>query len=632
MKKANEVNPVDTGRMNGLWLDRLYLTAGVCFAYVFSEWVFIVTRPSFLDQAGWIGKGAVLLQSYLILGGISLTVALIPYLLTIRLNARLQAAGLKASGAVPALILAGLGLLLIDNFTYTVFKFGVVTSRGMFRGVYGLLFLALAAAAYRWVSRRAVRVGGERLKLAAVALTGLGAVAMAFGLQRSAAAGALEVGRIEKRPNILLIGSDGVNASRMSAYGYERETTPNIAAFAAEGLRVENHFTNASNTSGSIISILTGRYPTQTRVLYPPDILHGADAYRHLPGMLKRWGYYNVELAAPHFADAYTLGLLRGFDEVNGRKARNNPYIRLVDLGFSNNLAYFLATLYERLKPRLLHIFYIMKMTNPYDLVTQNANHIPDQTKTAEVLRLLEKHIGRPVFIHAHLMGTHGPTFKPAVKKFSANKEQAGRWDPDYYDDAIYNFDLLFGKLIEELKARDLLEDTLIILYSDHGMGFSSVQRIPLVVRFPGGEHRGRMVGVGQNLDIAPTILEYLGAGQPAWMMGESLLRRGGERIPVISTGASNTENVSGKGWVQNELHNNPPFYQFDYIQVVDCGRWRRLDLETDEWTSGEVQGYLGSCSEAERLPFEQIQELITARLGEDGFSLPTGFASAGLP
>ena len=96
-----------------------------------------------------------------------------------------------------------------------------------------------------------------------------------------------EVQPADNLPNIILLGSDGLNADNMSVYGYDKDTTPRLRELAQTSLVAENAFTNAGNTAGSVVSILSGKLPTQTRVLYPPDILTDLAAFQHLPGILK---------------------------------------------------------------------------------------------------------------------------------------------------------------------------------------------------------------------------------------------------------------------------------------------------------------------------------------------------------
>jgi glucan phosphoethanolaminetransferase (alkaline phosphatase superfamily) len=605
------------------WSDLFLATILVCATYTFMEWLFIVTKPSSLNEAGFGTKFSVLIQSFLFFSAICLAPLLALFVLG-NIFKRINGLVIKIGMIVPALVMAGLALLLIDNFTYTVFKFGISSTIGITRGIYGLLFLVLLFFSYRYLYQHLpFKNYYPKLNTAIYCLVILGVLISILSLNRNRIAYTAEINGTDKRPNILLIGSDGVNANNMSVYGYERDTTPNIKRFAEGALVVRNNFSNSSNTSGSLTSILTSKYPTETRLLYPPDILKGVDAYQHLPGILKQLGYYSVELGAPHFADAYTLGMLKGFDEVNGRYAADNIYFNLIDVGFTNDLAYFLSTVYDRIISRVLHIFYIAEMNNPYDLVTKSSNLISDQEKIAYIVDLFGEHKDQPIFVHAHLMGTHGPNFNPTVKKFSDGTVQDKSWDIDYYDDSIYTFDILFGKLIDKLKKKNLLDNTVIILYSDHGIGFNSNKRLPLIFKFPGVNFGGEDVNIGQNLDIAPTVLDYLGITIPDWMTGNSLLRNNDELIPIISTGAANTVNIDGEGWVQNELFNQPPFFQFDYINLIYCQQWFRLNLESYEWSSGEIENYDDPCPENKLLTPEQIFTIMSDRLRQDGFEIP---------
>ena len=88
----------------------------------------------------------------------------------------------------------------------------------------------------------------------------------------------------------------------------------------------------------------------------------------------------------------------------------------------------------------------------------------------------------------------------------------------DYYDDAILSFDQYAGEVIDSLKASGEYDNTILIINSDHAMQYRMEERIPLIIHFPGDDHAGRISQNVQNLDIAPTILDYLGMAEPAWM------------------------------------------------------------------------------------------------------------------
>src|SRR5262249_35482007 len=128
------------------------------------------------------------------------------------------------------------------------------------------------------------------------------------------------------------------------------------------------------------------------------------------------------------------------------------------------------------------------------------------------------EHSTRPVFALVHLMGTHGP-YNPRHRRFSRNPA-----DPNgQYDDAIIDYDRHVERVVRSLDRRGRLADTIVVLMSDHG-SVRRTTRIPFVVMFPDGEHRGRIAENVQLVDLAPTLLDHLGLPVPGWMEGKSLL------------------------------------------------------------------------------------------------------------
>ena len=267
--------------------------------YVLNEWVFYVTKPSFLNNLGAGQQFQVLVIVSLFTGSLFL-LSLLPLAALSRLPALQDQRSrlVMLGGLVTAGILAGLVLMIVDNATYTLFRFGIVSTDGWSRAFYGLGFLLVAAFLYRdvlkvmaFLSRRVRLPGHAPLWIASLLAGALILVSpLVSGRARPAPQPAASPEESAIRPHILLITSDGVNAANTSVYGYERETTPTLEELAASSLLAENAFPNAGNSTGSVISMYTGKYPAETRVIYPPDILRGDDAYEHLPGLLRDQG------------------------------------------------------------------------------------------------------------------------------------------------------------------------------------------------------------------------------------------------------------------------------------------------------------------------------------------------------
>jgi hypothetical protein len=324
--------------------------------------------------------------------------------------------------------------------------------------------------------------------------------------------------------------------------------------------------------------------------------------------------------------DAFSLNVQYGFDVVNGRTqgyGKVSTFVRT--LGY-DNAAYFLDKLAERASDRIRHIFFIQDMQNPYSIVTQPVKGISDEEKITQMLDVIEQSQG-PVFIHVHLMGTHGDRFAPPIQVYSKGEQQDQGWMVDFYDDAILSFDHYVGEVIDMLKADGEYDNTVLIIYSDHGMGYQVNARIPLIIHFPADSYAGRISQNVQNIDIAPTILDYMGLPEPAWMSGRSILNGNLDSHRLIFGAGTIKVAVNEKGAFSLDPRQvKPPFFQFSVMNIVDCQRWHQLDLSTLSWSSGDILGYTAPCSEVSLLNFDEIKQAMNQRLTMDGFdtsSLP---------
>lgn len=594
--------------------------------YVFFEWLFVITKPSFLNTISILRKIGILIFTCSVLTGLAFAILSLFYILSLLIGEKPAARILLGIGRlIPALILASMALLLVDNFTYTMFRFGIVSSSGFTTGVYMFLFLLLNYFIHKQLKEIPVKLNGiasARQKLIIYSLVVIVILGFLLTYQNASTQnlsldGVAELNS-QRYPNILLITGEGIDANHLSIYGYDRETSPHITELAKTSLVVENAFTNAGHTAGSLISIYSSKYPTQTRVLYPPDILKNTDSYQHLPGILNTLGYWTAQYTTPYFGDAYTLNLLYGFDSANGRSINQSSVYSKISRYLQTDYAYFIYETSNRLVDRLRHIFFIKKMENNQTLIQGKAQRFDDAEKLDSIFSLISTK-NEPLFIHLHWMGTHGPTYIPRVKVFAENKrvETQQLLDDDFYDDSLLEFDEGVGKLVEKLSQSGMLDDTMIIIGSDHNRGWSTNQRIPLLIHFPGDQYTGVRTANIQNMDIAPTLLEYLGIKKPAWMAGASFLREDLENRPIFSSGADIDELESSSA-VAKIIQ--PPFYQFGFINLVYCDTWYRLDLSTHELTLGKVSMQTGGCIDG--ITREQAKEWMIQHLKEGGFDV----------
>ena len=618
---------------NGLVRQAAAGTFLAAFFYVFMEWVFFLTRPSFMDMLSLAEKLGVCLVSGLLAGLVSLLALPVIALLDLLLFRRYPAFGRYAFSLPAALVLACLGLILVDNFTYTLFGFGIVTSEGAVRALYAAGFLGLLVYILMEESKQLSSVPAKafhwRQKAAlGLAAAGLVLVALAYRPGNVSASQVSQVSGSGEKPNIILLSTDGLNAANMSAYGYERDTTPFIRQLAAEALFSENSFTNAATSTGSEVALLTGKLPFETRVLYPPDTLRGTDMYQHLPGILRMHGYRTTSLGVPYFVDMNTVNFMDAFDAVNCVASPRPAVIkRLSGYGFDKD-AYLLSSITKRIQDRLEHIFFLRKMENPMAAVTEaSSTGLTDQRRMKCLLNDLDEaaQAGQPLFAHVHMMGTHGHKFAPSRQVFSAGQEQTEEWMTDFYDDAILDFDALVERLVAYLKETGQYDNTILVLYTDHGQRWIVSNRLPLIFRFPQGEHAGTIRENTQILDVAPTLLDYLGIAIPEWMEGDSLLQPLDPDRLIVAGATNKVEAISGNYALPTEKL-QPPFYQFTELWATQCQKSFVINLEQLTMSTREVPGHTSPCPEDALASEEEVWASAGELLERLGYRLPEGW------
>jgi phosphoglycerol transferase MdoB-like AlkP superfamily enzyme len=618
------------------WSRLFTLSVLAAYAYAFMEWLFFTTMPSFMDALTFGDKFAVFLTTGLVLAGGALGILLPLRILGWIPGPTKRGKVFQRLGAfVPAAAAAALSLLMIDNFTYTVLKFGIITSQGVVRAGYGILAVSLLLLWYRRALQYAASGRRDRPpspeKAASVLAIGLLVASLAVGAFRILTAPEIAgpaSALAKRRPHIILISAEGLDSKYMSLYGYTRDTTPNLIRLSATGLVAENNFTNAAHTSGSVVSMLTGKFPIATRMLYGPNILQGADALEHLPGILRRAGYTTVQIAIPMYVDAYNVNMQEAFDEVNGRSHSEEDISRTARALHWENAGYFLPRLWERIADRLQHIFFLQQMPDPYREVIQFVEPTTLETlnDTERLGKLMEKlsETEGPVFAHIHLMESHGPKFYPRTRVFSAGLEQDREWMQPFYDDAVRDFDAYIGELVADLETAGLWENTVLVLTTDHVDRWRANDRIPLFFHFPDGEHAGRIRSNTQTLDIAPTLLDYIGLETPPWMSGLSLLSGEPPALrPIFSAGVVGTDCGPPDWWCKTDRSLfRPPFDNLGYLQVVVCQEMDTLTVGDGLLYRNTVSDHTAPCPEDGLPSPEESRWLIIEHLRAYGFDV----------
>lgn len=556
------------------------LLVGVLVAY---WWGLHLSRPSPLGRAsGWqvvvtaaYGVLLVVVVSA-VLGG----TALLFDALARRLGSPVRAGSL----AVCTLVVATFVLLFVDNLFYSLIGASLRNERGSPAKV---AFVLLAVApGLLWALR--MRPPSQRVTAVVVVVSVLvsgAAVGLAatYLLQEEEPPPLVRV-RDAPNYNVLILSADGINADAMSVYGRGRgePTTPFLDSISDELMVYENAFSNNGNTTGSIVSLLSGRSPVDNGVVYPPDALSQGDARRTLPFLLGRLGYERTNWAVPHYVDAHAQNLVDAFDRDNGHPpSAAGP----LPLG-SGPARWFVEDLVDTSLAVWADALGLHEMDNPYDFVVSTQGSI-----AGDELRLegISDAIGgsEPFFVNSHFMVSHGPYFR--LPEGTLPTEQSRVWQEQHYRAAIRMFDRYVQRVFDRLRQESALEETIVVITSDHGQQYDARQRVPLLIRFPGGSPQGRVSANVQRLDVAPTILGQLGYEAPAWMTGEDLADPASlpPRRPVVATTVPERSGFDGLGVrpVDGAL----------LVTTIVCRRYRQVVGE-EVVAVGRVPGSTSPC------------------------------------
>lgn len=413
---------------------------------------------------------------------------------------------------------------------------------------------ALLLAAASWQLAEEGRAG-DLIALWAVVLFIVGTVAWAAWQPEARSPRARPAPRADAPPNILMIGSDTLRADRLGATGYRRAITPHIDTLAEQGALFANCYVPCARTAPSLISLLTGTWPHNhgVRDNFVPDgeARLKVDA---LPQLLKVRGYRTAALSDWCGADMGKFSF--GFEHTDLPEDQWNLKYMLLQ-GPKDLRLYLSLFLHNRMGRLLLpELYYLggVPLTQP---LGRRARRL--------VSRLADS--GEPFFLNLFYSTTHPPFASewPYYTRFAdpnyrgESKFAMSRLtDPldilrrqgapreefdldqiiDLYDGCVAEFDDEVGKMLAHLEACGLASNTIVVVYSDHGMelfeheswgqGNSAVgeasPRIPLVIRDPRKPGRGTVHNIVRSIDLAPTLLELVDAPAASGMDGVSLV------------------------------------------------------------------------------------------------------------
>jgi arylsulfatase A-like enzyme len=383
-------------------------------------------------------------------------------------------------------------------------------------------------------------------------------------------------------PNIIFFASDGVEAESLSAYFFDQDTSPHLKEFSADTLFFENAIPNGNSSFSSVSSMLIGKHPQTTNLMNAGNALTGEMALEHLPAILTGLGYRNYQFAHGTYIDGPQINMMNSFVFANGRHLSVDATVGNFQKTFTDEI-FFLRKIMQRISDRAKHLTLIEPMNNDFLQVT-GSDQKGSYTDRMRIRGAKERINGsrRPFFLHIHLMGTH------------LRRAKARGLNENRYENLVRRSDGYFHELTEALKEEGIFDETLIVYYSDHGLVHRLFRRVPLIIRFPKGEHEGRVQETVQLLDVAPTILDYLGVPKPPWMEGESLLSPLTGNRTFFSFVTARTRNMKRAARPETTFPGR--------VGIHVCNHWAQVEGETGEVSIGTLPGHTKPCGE--RSPF----------------------------
>lgn len=277
---------------------------------------------------------------------------------------------------------------------------------------------------------------------------------------------------------VVVISVDTLRADHLGCYGDRGDRTPHLDALAQAGTLFSRVDTPVPMTLPAHASLLSSTYP----------FAHGATengqtvprGLTTLAGVLKVQGYRTAAFIGGYVLDA-RFGLNQGFD------------------------------VYD----------------SPFHLRPDPGEEPPEVKRSAEEVlsaaeQWLKEKSAQPFFVFIHLYDVHRP------------------YSHGSYDAEIVYVDKAVGQFEQWLSDQRLLQDTLIVLTSDHGESlgehgeethgyfiYESTMWVPVIFRWPrgAGEYPARVDAPASLIDVAPAILDFLDIEAPRQFQGKSLLK-----------------------------------------------------------------------------------------------------------
>lgn len=391
--------------------------------------------------------------------------------------------------------------------------------------------------------------------------------------------------------HVIFLSLDTTRADHLGAYG-DTVKTPQLDRIARDGVVLEELSTVATTTLASHASVFSGTYPFTHGVPRNGFLLHDDNVL--LAEILKEQGYRTAAILGSYALEPL-FGIDQGFDYVNqdfsvalGQGTVFDQAQRDASLVTQSALD-FLSTVEDEPTFMFLHYFdahqpytppapfdrMYWDAPPPFDLETfpeAGSRRFHQRKSGAEprsIAHLIVEGLDREHLVDPHI--------EPIDTDFYLASQYAG--EISYMDQEI-------GRLFDELERRGMWDDTLIVVFGDHGETFwehgdqwnhglgayQTTVHVPGLVKLPKQEAAGtRLAGAVSSVDLLPTTLEALGLPIPEPVEGRSLLSffRGApfQDAPVFGEATQpRRTSLEAGGWYNR---NKPNFVRMGDLKLI---------------------------------------------------------------
>lgn len=441
-------------------------------------------------------------------------------------------------------------------------------------------------------------------------------------------------------PNIVLIFVDDLGWADLSTYGSTYYETPNLDRLAAEGVKFTDAYAAASICSPSRSALMCGKYPARTgitdwirasfqnasaewdgkskkeyerdltqKLRVPPIPFELPLSEKTTAEYLKERGYFTAYIGKWHLGSEAFYPEKQGFD------------VNMGGCDFGQPPSYFDPYANASVKGI------------PTLPARKTGEYLTDR-EGDEVINLIRKHKNGPFYINYAPYAVHTPLGgKPEkVAKYKAKAPSQGQGNP-VYAAMIESLDENVGRIVAELRAQNLLDNTLIIFTSDNG-GLLGNEKNPITNNPPFRSGKGFPYEGGIRV---PLIMSWLGqiaprvSGSPVITMDifNTILETAGARPDrgIPNDGVSLLSHVrAAKPLPTRDLFWHFPHYRYEEVtphNIVRSGYWKLIhNYETD---SDELFNLKDDIAETRNLAEELPKKRQELRGKLDGFLKRTG-------